>query len=637
MPPTYQQTAIIAHDQNTHGRVIAGPGTGKSWTAISYLRRVHSDYPDLKVKLLTFTRAATGELVKKVAAEGIDWLEPATVHGYALQVLLHNSHQGSLILPLRIPDSWEMKELIHPDLAQRLRARRFDVDTRKVRKLEREMSAQWESLDPSLELLTDIEPALRSAYVGLWKSHRQTFGYVLMAEIPFRAGDLVEDFSPAIGGLQFLIVDEYQDLNRADIRFIKAIAELGVHVMAIGDDDQSIYGFRMAAPEGIMEFPATFPGTVDYPLTIGMRCGENITSAATSLIETAPNRIQRPALSSMPGAVHGQVVYLRFAEQIAEANGVARLVDSRRRAGVAEKDIAILVRSNVDTWAALLVPELEALGIRAVDTDWIGRALADKALRRALAVARLAIDNSDSIAWWALFRLTPGISDEFVHYVERATQDRERFGQCVLRLFPSFAGAPTTRSQHAAAQMVKEQLAAIAALDLSGIPGGASGWGEWLANRVTSGSLSDNAAALLDRVGRVVPAEDGLASFLGQLEPVGKDLATQADAVRIMSMGASKGLTVNTAIVMGVEAGIIPHPKGNEDEERRLLYVAMTRATDFCALTFAQRRTGPTARHGVVNVNQPRGRCPLFQGLPISQWSDGNVYLEEAEAADGSA
>lgn len=130
MPPTDQQRRVVDHDHTAHGRVIAGPGTGKSWTAIELLQRLQEDHPDLNVGLLTFTRAATSELIKKVRDQGIDWLDPSTIHAYALRVLLHNAGQASLALPLRIPDTWETKTLIHTDLARSLRARGFSVDAR---------------------------------------------------------------------------------------------------------------------------------------------------------------------------------------------------------------------------------------------------------------------------------------------------------------------------------------------------------------------------------------------------------------------------------------------------------------------------------------------------------------------------
>jgi DNA helicase-2/ATP-dependent DNA helicase PcrA len=499
--------------------------------------------------------------------------------------------------------------------------------------LEREMSAQWEALDPDLVLLGAVDPTLRNAYVGQWQAHRAVFGYVLLAEIPFRACNYIEDFAPDLQGLRFLVVDEYQDLNRADIKLLQLMAEQGVKLLAIGDDDQSIYGFRMAAPEGIAEFPATFRTANDYPLTVSMRCGGNVLEAATSLIETAPARVRRPRLSPVAGAPPGTFAYLRFPNQRREAVGVADLVARRIRDGVSAKDIAILVRSSVDSWAALLIPELQARGIDVVDTDWVARGMQDPSLRRALAVARIAVERSDSLAWWTLLHLTRGIAEEFIEQIATQCGRGETFGSCLLRTAPTFGGLGSRQSVGTAAKLIREQLTAVEALDIAGTPTAPGGWGTWLANRVVHGALSDDASRLLKLVGAAVPAEDGLASFLGQLEPVGKDVALQADAVRIMSMSSSKGLTVNSAFVMGVEAGIMPHPTADPHEERRLLYVAMTRATTNCVLTAAARRTGPTARHGTPNVNQPRGRCPLFDGIIGSGWQSGEDFVTSALSA----
>jgi len=151
-------------------------------------------------------------------------------------------------------------------------------------------------------------------------------------------------------------------------------------------------------------------------------------------------------------------------------------------------------------------------------------------------------------------------------------------------------------------------------------------------DRIGRECLDRDAIQLLEETGKLIPAEQGLGYFLGQLEPVAQDLAMQSDSVRIMTITASKGITVNTCIVMGVERGIIPHPKGQEEEERRLLYVAMTRATEMSIFTFAHRRRGQTARHGAANVYNLRGRCPLLENLPIGQYQDGKAVIQRLEA-----
>lgn len=634
MPPTHEQAQVIGHDRTDHARVVAGPGSGKSWTAIALLERLHETAPSDPLGLLTFTRAATGELAKKVAAAGVPWLDPSTIHAFALRLLVTHPGLVSIPYPLRIPDSWETETLVHPALARRLRTRGFaTVRTTTISQLEREMAARWEALDDTLVLLADLAPALRNAYVGEWRQHRERFSYLLLAELPSRAGDLIEDFGVDLGKARFLVVDEYQDLNKADIRLLALVAAKGVRLLAIGDDDQSIYGFRMAAPEGLIRFHDQFPQARDYQLSVSLRCARAPLDAALALIETSPGRPPRRRLRPLPDAPEGNYQYLRFPNQTAEARGVAALIAARVRAGVARKDIVILVRSNVSVWADLMAPELQARGITLVDTEWVVRSLADGNLRRALAIARIALDSADSLAWLSLLVLTSGISQDFVDYVEASLQDEERFGQGLLRLSPRFDGAPAPNSAKAARILIAEVVSVAATVDPKTLPDDDAGWGGWLLRKVPHRALSTEAESLVLTVGRLVDPKDGLGNFLGQLEPVGKDYATQAEAVRIMTMSASKGLTVDSAYLMGVEAGILPHPRASVDEERRLLYVAMTRSTHTTILTAATRRTGPTARHGAPNINQPRGRCPLLADLPMGQWHDGPQYVAATTGA----
>src|SRR5262249_55757634 len=113
-----QQDAIIDHPKDRHGRVLAGPGTGKSTTVLRLAPKpLESDVP---VQVITFTRGATAELLEKIQTEGHKVGEPSTVHSFALSLLLRNPGTP-LPRPIRIPDEWETDNLIHPDIAKRLR------------------------------------------------------------------------------------------------------------------------------------------------------------------------------------------------------------------------------------------------------------------------------------------------------------------------------------------------------------------------------------------------------------------------------------------------------------------------------------------------------------------------------------
>jgi DNA helicase II / ATP-dependent DNA helicase PcrA len=192
---TAEPQAVIRHDPGVHARVLAGPGTGKSFTAMVWLAELREGHRELRTRLLTFTRAATAEFAGKLEAAGLsEHLDaPRTVHSHALSLLMTMRGHG-LPMPVRLPDRWEASVLVRPDLARRLRARGFQATPTVVEDLERELAAGWETLDPEHVLLADIDPALRNAFVGLWNEHRRVFGYSLLAELTYRAGQAVEDF-----------------------------------------------------------------------------------------------------------------------------------------------------------------------------------------------------------------------------------------------------------------------------------------------------------------------------------------------------------------------------------------------------------------------------------------------------------
>jgi DNA helicase-2/ATP-dependent DNA helicase PcrA len=137
--------------------------------------------------------------------------------------------------------------------------------------------------------------------------------------------------------------------------------------------------------------------------------------------------------------------------------------------------------------------------------------------------------------------------------------------------------------------------------------------------------FDDDLAEIIRAIDTVAEADD-LSRFLGQIAPLGTDLAaTRSQGVRIMTMGGSKGLTVQATIVAGVEEGIVPRPEAELAEERRLLYVAMTRARRYLFVTWCQQRTGPTARSGTPNVGL-RTHSNFLAGGPVRS-RGGAAYL----------
>ena len=628
---TEEQQAIEQHSPDNHGRVLAGPGTGKSATVLRLAERLLSEA--VPVRLVTFTRAATAELLNRIVAESSDVPEPTTLHAFALSILLRNPGLAGLPEPVRIPDEYEREVLILPDLARRLRGSGFSaVRKQTVARLEQEMAARWESLDANYILLGDIDPQLRDAYVAAWQEHREVFGYSLFAEMPYKASELLEDHPDLrMPSLKLLIIDEYQDLNRSEIALAEALAAHGTSILAVGDDDQSIYSWRMADPAGIREFTNSFPGADDYQLSVSFRCATTILQWATQLIQRMPGR--PPRTPPTPGSDNppGEAQYLRFLTERQELLGVTRLCKRLLDSGVEPSQIAVLVRGDHNrTWSGAIRNALTEGNVPATDVEAALEPLSEVASRQAISIGRLASNRHDDLAWWQLLVSTPGVSTAFIDAIYSESRDsRERFSERLLTTGENPPAGVSERARVAATSLIDTTLRELETLDIEHAPESPFGWADWLiaAAAQLEIAVSEAFVSILRSVGEVTKQAEGLPHFLNQLEPVTKDQALKTQGVAIMTMARSKGLGFRAVVVMGVEDGVIPSPRARDpEEERRLLYVAMTRAKEFLYLTMASRRTGPTARTGAPNVGASRSRSPLLSMSGIEP-TDGLEYL----------
>jgi DNA helicase-2/ATP-dependent DNA helicase PcrA len=432
-----------------------------------------------------------------------------------------------------------------------------------------------------------------------------------------------------------VVVDEYQDLNACDLRVLRLLADRGTAVFGVGDDEQSIYSFRKAAPEGIRRFPADYDGSADYTLSISHRCGAEIIRWARHVIEGEPDRPQdRERLRAADGAPPGEATLLAFPSQVTESRGVAALVQHLvHDEGLAPADIVVLFRGDHNAaFSGPIKTELTEMDIPVEDPTWVNAVLDDPPNRTALLLLRLLANRRDSLAWSGLLKLEPGVGPAFVNAIyARAAERQGSFAEALLDAYAEdFPGAPGTSASRA-----KELVGrCIEWLDRQDVPEqfDDSRWGAWIieALRADPGApMSDEFADLLSSVDDMVEPGVGLGRYLGQIQPLARDRAqAQAGGVRFMSMASSKGLTVEAAIVVAAEEGVIPRPDADVAEERRLLYVAMTRARRFQYVTWARRRTGPTARAGAPRVQARRTESRFLRNGPLAT-QDGETYIAD--------
>jgi len=628
--PTDEQKLLLAHDPLHHGRVMAGPGTGKSVTLVALLDELLNRKKDLRIRLLTFTRAATADLANKVLEHpSMAAQRPSTIHSFSISVLLRNPGAGDIPQPLRIADDWEFDAVVRPTLARRL-----GLSVTKLDDLVKEMAAMWESLKKSEE--PKVTPEQRAKFIGGWKEHRQVYGYTLLAELPYALREALHNH-PDLKGLDIdvLVVDEYQDLNACELDVLRKIAEHGCRIVAAGDADQSIYSLRKAAPEGILNFPNEYPGCDKYTLSATQRCARRIIEWANYVIAGDPDRSSElKPLAPKKDAPDGEVGLLSFKGEAAEPKGIAVLVKNlAEKEGIPFEEILILLRGDkYGRFSKPIKKHLGKLEIPVSDPESVGRLIEEDDHRTFIELYRLRANPTDSIAWASLLTLTKYISKEFIDLIyEAARTTKKTFAEALLAAKEDgFPGTPS-KSASTAGPLIRRVHEWFEEVPL---PEEApeEGWGGWMLDRAKESDLfvepSEEFVELLERIDSVVEDVSDLGRYIGHIGPLGKDLARAEGAgVRIMTMTGAKGLTVRATVIASVEEGIVPYAKADLGEERRLLYVGLTRAREFVFCTWARRRKGPTARSGKEMVNEARKHSHFFDYGPVAS-QDGWEYMK---------
>jgi DNA helicase-2/ATP-dependent DNA helicase PcrA len=592
-----QRAAAGGH--NGHIRVLAGPGTGKTFALrarVQYLiEELHIEPSDILI--VTFTRKAVAELRERIlpcVPAGVAPPRVSTLHGFALRQLLRNAHLvEALPSPLRVADDWEEGEIIIPDL-QRLLGRKKN----QVKDALTAMSADWNDLNDA-ELNADPQ------FVAAWRRVRDVYGFTLRAEMVYRLKRAMEqhDKFELEGHFGHVIVDEFQDLNPCDLSIVRALSNLDASIFCTGDDDQSIYGFRKASPVGIRKFISTYTGVEDHKMTLCRRCDSKILAAAEYVANQDLSREPKKLIAENSG---GFVHLFRTHDQRAEADAIAKVCERLKDANWDYPAIVILLRSDYQgRFSHPIIDALRREGIP-VSTHRTVDPLSEVGTRRLYSLVQLAVVHEDSLAARALLQLTSGIGEGCIKALDDlAVKRSERFSVTVRAV----EGDPTLLPQMwkkvskawTDIEAATSKLTAVVRSDEAGEP----------SPNELHACLSEAAVALgvpghaVDDLMQLAAQTDSstLSELLSRSSTVGENLEPQlsTDSVNIMTMHQAKGLTFDCVLIPGLEDELIPgkfEDAEREGDERRLLYVSMTRAKHALALFYTNRRTGAQARSG---------------------------------------
>jgi superfamily I DNA/RNA helicase len=585
---------VIAATNDNPLRVMAGPGTGKSFAMKRRVARLlESGQDPMRVLAVTFTRNAAASLVSDLHALGVancDRVRVGTLHALCFSLL---SQQAVFDYLGRVPRpvvSFAKSGVLQFEggvmLDDLISAGNFGPKrdcTRRIRAFE----AAWARLQSEVPGWPHdpVDQQFQAALISWLRFHRA----MLIGELVPEALRYLRNnpAAPARSAFDHVIVDEYQDLNKAEQDLIDLLAGQGSTAI-VGDVDQSIYRFRHANPEGIEAFQQQHPTTHDETLDECRRCPTRVVSIADHLIRqnhlnTALSRLQPKA-----GNPAGEVYVVQWVGIAEEATGLATYVHSLVSGGrYSPADILILTPRRLLGYA--IRDRIAESGIP-VHSFYHEEALESDAAQRAFALLSLLVDPEDRVAmrWW----LGDGSPSSRKNAYQRLRQHCEATGTSPRAALDALdQGAVALAGVVALIDKYRELKAILAGLH-----------GQTLADVVDAllPAGNDDCSVLREVATLALPELESVSDLFNRIKThiTQPEMPEEGEFVRVMSLHKSKGLTSKVAIVAGCIEGLIPfrddeHPQAEQDavlrEQRRLFYVAITRCTEVLLLSSAAR------------------------------------------------
>ncbi len=600
-----QREAVLT----TEGPVLmlAGAGTGKTaalTARLAHLIATRRAWPS-EILAVTFTNKAAREMKERVgriigdAVEGMPWL--GTFHSICAKMLRRHAELVGLQSNFTILDTDDQLRL----LKQLVQAADLDEKRWPARQLAG-LIDQWKNkgLTPAAIDAGESERFANGKGGALYALYQERlkalnacdFGDLLlhMLTILKTHRDVLESYQARF---KYILVDEYQDTNASQYLWLRLLAQANKNICVVGDDDQSIYSWRGAEVANILRFEKDFPGATVIRLEQNYRSTPHILAAASGLIEKNGGRLGKTLWTEMDAGEKVEIIGVWDGPE--EARRVGELVEDYQRAGGSLDDAAILVRAQFQTrefedrFIAIGLPYRIVGGFRFYERAEI---------RDALAYLRLVNQPADDLAFERI-----------------VNQPKRGLGDKALAKVQTFARAEGVPLSLAAARILdSDELTPQARRALGGFIADLARWRDL----ATTLSHADLARQILDESGYTAMLQaDKSAESAGRLENLSEltrameeyetlgaflehvslvmdnDAAADGEKLTMMTIHAAKGLEFQHTFLAGWEEGVFPSQRALDEgglasleEERRLAYVAITRARQKCTILHAANR-----------------------------------------------
>jgi DNA helicase-2/ATP-dependent DNA helicase PcrA len=600
-----QREAVLTTDGPV--LVLAGAGTGKTrvlTTRLAHLISSRKAWPS-QILAVTFTNKAAREMIERTGAvigqmvEGMPWL--GTFHSICAKMLRRHAELIGLKHNFSILDDDDQLRL----LKQVIEAARIDDKRWPARHLA-SLIDSWKNRAMTPK---DVPAGESFAYgngkgAELYEAYQQRlkalnavdFGDLLLDVITILRThpEVLADYQHRFA---YILVDEYQDTNVAQYLWLRLLSAQHRNICCVGDDDQSIYGWRGAEVDNILRFERDFPGAKIVKLERNYRSTPHILAAASGLIAANKSRLGKTLWTDLPEGERVSVRGVWDAEE--EARTVASDIEQASRNGRKLSEIAILVRASFqmrsfeDRFVQLGIPYRVVGGPRFFERQEI---------RDAIAYMRVIAQPEDDLAFERVFNKPKrGLGDA-------ALQAAHKMARALNK--PLFAATEAlcetdevpARARSALRQLVqqfnrwRDQATALPHTELAEIVLDESGYtAMWQTDR------SPEAPGRLENLKELIRSMeefDSLGAFLEHVSLVMEiEQSDTLDKVTIMTLHGAKGLEFPTVFLPGWEEGLFPSQRTLDEnglqgleEERRLAYVGITRAKQRACISYAANR-----------------------------------------------
>ncbi len=628
-----EQKEAVLHD---HGPllILAGAGSGKTTVLVSRTGRLidENKAKASEILVLTFTNKAARELKHRVELKVKDrakGLVSGTFHSFGLQILKKNSEAADLPTHFSIIDTTDSHSLLRDLLKNVKNSARDKFDLDRLMNLINHRRTQMamgikgsqggENLDEAYNEMADL---LLPRFVKTMN----LLGVVDFEGLLIRPIELMqknEDVRRKIQN-QFsqVMVDEFQDTNALQMKFVDLLTESHHNLSVVGDDDQSIYGWRGAEVRNILDFPKTHTGCRVIKLERNYRSTENILKLANRLIENNKSRHGKSLKTDrVQNAENTLPEVFIFENEAEEGDFIVQEVQRLRKSGIPLRDMAVLYRSN--TQGAWLEGDLRRARIEyqlSGSTSLFDR----KEIKDIYSYLRQAIVPADVHLKRIINTPARGLGEVALEKLSEYSKTHKCSFWIALKNWkavglPEKTGEDVEKLLHAIYTLNKDLFSSTPTLFFGDTVGAKLihflrhiGYRDYLISLSSEKGSFEKKWVLVEVFARIFDNSmqknglsessviDFLDSFLLRDQEDDKD---EKDKLQLMTLHASKGLEFPVVILAGIEEDLLPHRSlgSNIDEERRLFYVGVTRAEKKLIMTRCQSRV----RHGSAKKVAP--------------------------------